>query len=180
MMPPSSLRTTTVAERGRPVGFCSGQLEMARGLAGLFCSLAGSPGCEKPLTASVAVPTLSVYWERLEAEAASAAGGAPAGGGPSLEYHLAEGGDAGGAGGEAGVVVELWAGRPMRAVASGAGPGRKEATQRAALAALRQEGFTVCEEGAGGAAAAGVKRKSEEESSSQAAAKRANLLAADM
>ena len=143
-------------------------------------NLAGSPGCEKPLTASVAVPTLSVYWERLEAEAASAAGGAPAGGGPSLEYHLAEGGDAGGAGGEAGVVVELWAGRPMRAVASGAGPGRKEATQRAALAALRQEGFTVCEEGAGGAAAAGVKRKSEEESSSQAAAKRANLLAADM
>ena len=73
----------------------------------------------------------------------------------------------------------------MRAVASGAGPGRKEATQRAALAALRQEGFTVSEEGAGGAvaagaAAAGVKRKSEEESASQAAAKRANLLAADM
>jgi hypothetical protein len=70
----------------------------------------------------------------------------------ALEYLLAAGVDAG----HSAVVVELWAGRPPRAVAKGAGPGRKEATQRAALAALRQEGFVVATDLApgGGAAAA--------------------------
>jgi len=53
--PPSALRIATVAERGRPSGLKSGQLEYRLGSAGLLCRLgtsrpssrgvSGSPGC---------------------------------------------------------------------------------------------------------------------------------------
>ena len=118
--------------------------QLPPGAAARMANLPGAPGSDKPLTAALAVPTLSVFWERLEAEL-----GAPAAEGHALEYRVVAGVDAG----HAAVVVELWAGRPPRAVSKGAGPGRKEATQRAALAALRQEGFAVAAELPGGAAA---------------------------
>lgn len=160
-----------------------------------MANLPGAPGSEKALTAALAVPTLSVFWERLEAEAAASgpAGGAPLGEGPALEYRVVAGLDQG----HSAVVVELWAGRPPRAVAKGAGPGRKEATQRCALAALRQEGFAVAADLPGTAAAqatalaaaavggqaaqqeaqqaAQAKRKADEEAHT-AAAKRAGLM----
>ena len=118
--------------------------QLPPGAAARMANLPGAPGSDKALTAALAVPTLSVFWERLEAEL-----GAPAAEGHALEYRVVAGVDAG----HAAVVVELWAGRPPRAVSKGAGPGRKEATQRAALAALRQEGFAVAAELPGGAAA---------------------------
>ena len=93
---------------------------------------------------------LSVYWERLQSAEARAA--EAAGGGGGLEYRLMA------AVGEE-TVVELWAGTPARAVARGCGPGRREATQRAALSALRQEGFAV----EAGAVAAGKRRAGEVE-----------------
>jgi len=165
------------------------------GAAARMANLPGAPGSEKALTAALAVPTLSVFWERLEAEAAASgpAGGAPLGEGPALEYRVVAGLDQG----HSAVVVELWAGRPPRAVAKGAGPGRKEATQRCALAALRQEGFAVAADLPGTAAAqatalaaaavggqaaqqeaqqaAQAKRKADEEAHT-AAAKRAGLM----
>ena len=125
----------------------SPQQPLPPGAAARMANLPGAPGSDKPLTAALAVPTLSVFWERLEAEL-----GAPAAEGHALEYRVVAGVDAG----HAAVVVELWAGRPPRAVSKGAGPGRKEATQRAALAALRQEGFAVAAELPGGSAAAAV------------------------
>ena len=109
-----------------------------------MANLAGAPGGDKPLSAMVAVSTLSVYWERLESSNGNNAGASAAAAGPmSLEYRLVEPAAAAGQQSGDSVRVELWAGRPARAIASGAGPGRKEATQRAALAALRQEGFQV-------------------------------------
>jgi len=108
-----------------------------------MANLAGAPGGDKPLSAMVAVSTLSVYWERLESSNGSNAGASSAAGPMSLEYRLVEPAAAPGQQSGDSVRVELWAGRPARAIASGTGPGRKEATQRAALAALRQEGFQV-------------------------------------
>ena len=43
--PPSALRTATTAERGRPLGLYSGQLENRCGWAGSVRSLGVSPGC---------------------------------------------------------------------------------------------------------------------------------------
>ena len=145
---------------------------MPVGAAARMANLPGAPGGEKALTAALAVPTLSVFWERLEAEAA--ASGAPAAEGPALEYRVVAGVDAG----HAAVVVELWAGRPPRAVSKGAGPGRKEATQRAALAALRQEGFLVAADLPGGAAAAATVIVSAGQGGAAAAAEAAAAAAA--
>jgi len=118
--------------------------------AAQMAGLAGAPG-EKELAAEQAVHVLSVYWERLLSADAKAEGGGGSGGG--LEYRLLPAGEE--------TIVELWAGMPPRAVARGCGPGRREATQRAALSALRQEGFSV-DAAAVAAGAAGVKRAAEE------------------
>jgi hypothetical protein len=113
-----------------------------------MANLAGAPGGDKVLSPALAVATLSVYWERLEGSLGAAS---PPSGPMSLEYRLLDASTAAEPGAAAAaapaeVTVQLWAGRPPRAIATGSGPGRKEATQRAALAALRQEGFIIPEE----------------------------------
>ena len=123
---------------GRPA---SGAAALSAAALARMANLAGAPGGDKVLSPAMAVATLSVYWERLEGSLGAAS---PPSGPVSLEYRLLD--VEPGAATPAEVTVQLWAGRPPRAIAAGSGPGRKEATQRAALAALRQEGFIIPED----------------------------------
>ena len=134
------------ASNGRHAPAPGGGAALGAAALARMVNLAGAPGGDKQLSPALAVSTLSVYWERLESSQLGAT--SPPSGPVSLEYRLLEPAaphEPGGAA-PAEVTVQLWAGRPPRAIASGSGPGRKEATQRAALAALRQEGFVIPEE----------------------------------
>jgi len=111
-----------------------------------MAGLQGCPGADKgEVTPDMAITVLSIYWERLETEAREVGGVPPPGG---LDYRMLP--DSA----PPRVAVELWAGEPARPVARGEGPARRDATQRAAMAALRQEGFLVAAEVAAAAAAA--------------------------